>query len=71
MDGVKIPWQSLSSDTLTAVIEEFVTRDGTDYGAIETDLATRVAQVKAGLISGKVSLAYDELSDTCTILEQV
>jgi hypothetical protein len=30
-----IPYQNLSPEALPGVIEEFVTRDGTDYGLIE------------------------------------
>lgn len=36
-----IPAELLQADTLTALIEDFVTRDGTDNGD-ETPLETRV-----------------------------
>jgi uncharacterized protein len=32
MTALKIPYDQLNSETLHGVIEEFVTRDGTDYG---------------------------------------
>ncbi|MBG32243.1 MAG: hypothetical protein CL552_04000, partial [Alcanivorax sp.] len=39
-----VPWKDLPADTLTNLIEEFVTRDGTDYGDQEIPTATKVEQ---------------------------
>ena len=41
-----IPWERIPPDTLERLIEEYVTRDGTDYGTVETPLETRVEQVR-------------------------
>ena len=30
-----IPYKELGAETLTAIIEDFVSREGTDYGAVE------------------------------------
>lgn len=48
--------------------EEFVTRDGTDYGEVEISLKTKIAQVLAQLKSGKAVIVFDQKSETCTIL---
>ena len=37
-DPVPIPFQDLSADALRGVIESFVLREGTDYGAHEYSL---------------------------------
>ena len=42
-----IPPDKVSPRALQGMIEEFVTRDGTDYGERETALAEKVAQVRA------------------------
>ncbi|RVU30300.1 YheU family protein [Neptunomonas marina] len=55
-----VPYESLSADALRGVIEEFVTRDGTDYGAMETSLEARVQQVKQQLHTGEVVILYSE-----------
>ena len=34
-----IPATQLQTDTLTAILEEFITREGTDYGELELNLA--------------------------------
>ena len=41
-----IPHRTLSPDALRGVIEAFVTREGTDYGAQEVPLDTKVLQVQ-------------------------
>ncbi len=62
-----IPHQMLSPDALRGVIEAFVTREGTDYGAQEVTLATKVFQVQQQLDAGTVVLVYDEATESCTI----
>ncbi len=69
MTAIKIPYDQLSPEALNGVIEEFVTRDGTDYGEIETTLETKISQVLAQLKSEKVSIVFDQESETCNILK--
>ena len=64
---MEIPWQKLSDEALTAVIEEFVTREGTEYGARDYGLAEKVAQVRAQLQDGKLGLDYDPDSGSCQL----
>ncbi len=42
-----IPVNKLSFHTLKGVIEEFITRSGTDYGAIEASMENSFIQVKS------------------------
>ena len=58
MNAVKIPYDQLSPEALQGVIEEFVTRDGTDYGEVEIPLETKVAQVMTQLRSGKAVIVF-------------
>ena len=62
-----IPHRMLSPEALSGVIEAFVTREGTDYGAQEVPLATKVLQVQQQLNTGTAVLVYDEATDSCTI----
>ena len=62
-----IPHRMLSPDALRGVIEAFVTREGTDYGAQEVSLETKVLQVRQQLDEGTAVLVYDEDTDSCTI----
>ena len=61
---MKIPYESLSPATLREIVEEFVTRDGTDHSQI----SQRVLDVLDQLEVGSVELFYDELTGTCNIV---
>lgn len=69
MTALKIPYDQLNSETLNGVIEEFVTRDGTDYGEIEVSLETKISRVLGQLKSGKAVIVFDQKTETCTILK--
>ena len=67
MGAVKIPVDRLTPETLQGVVEEFITREGTDYGKIEVPLDTKLRQVKNLLKSGMAVLIYDSETQTCNI----
>ena len=64
-----ISWELLQPATLQALIEEFVSRDGTDYGAKEINHETKVKQVYELLHSGKVKITFDAETESCDIRE--
>jgi len=63
-----IPYQDLNKSTLIALIEEFIDREGTDYGEVEVSRASMVDQVHQQLITGKVVICYDNESETCNLI---
>ena len=69
MTALKIPYDQLSPEALHGVIEEFVTRDGTDYGEFEISLETKISQVLGQLKSGKAVIVFDQATETCNILK--
>ena len=62
-----IPYQQLSEEALQAIIEDFVTREGTDYGEHEWSLADKVAQLRQQLISGEVVVVYDNATESVSL----
>ncbi|PKN69045.1 MAG: cytoplasmic protein [Deltaproteobacteria bacterium HGW-Deltaproteobacteria-12] len=62
-----IPANKLSAHALKGVIEEFISRNGTDYGAIEASWETSVKQVKEKLKGGLAVLVYDDETETTNI----
>ena len=62
-----IPPESLHPDTLRALIEEFVTRDGAVQGHSETSLEQKVSSVLRQLKSGHVLIVFDEETEACSI----
>ncbi|MCJ8319704.1 MAG: YheU family protein [Colwellia sp.] len=63
-----IPTQDLASETLTAIIEEFVLREGTEYGDEDISLSDKIVQIKNQLAQGSVVLVYSELHESVNIL---
>ena len=61
---IKIPVDELSADALEALIEEFVSRDGTDLA----EAGAKIAQVRGQLRSGAVMIVYDEASESANIV---
>jgi len=62
-----IPVNKLSAKALKGVIEEFISRHGTDYGEIEASLETRFRQVKHKLENGSAVLVFDDETETTNI----
>lgn len=63
-----VPVDRLSPDALSALIEEFVTRSGTDYGRREATLAEKCAAVRTQLKNNRAQITYDPLTQTSTII---
>ena len=60
---LEIPAGRLEPEVLAALLEEFASRDGTDYGEVETVMARRVAQLRGRLDRGEMALLYDSESE--------
>lgn len=65
-----VPWRELDEHTLQNMIEEFVTREGTEYGEQETPLETRVQQVRRHLERGEAVVWFDDYAQTVNILRR-
>ena len=63
-----IPVKKLSSKALQGVIDEFISREGTDYGAVEASREAKFRQVKQKLEAGLAVLVYNDESETTSIL---
>ncbi|MET1078283.1 MAG: YheU family protein [Pseudomonas sp.] len=62
-----IPPDLLQAETLTGLIEEFVTREGTDNGD-ETPLDTRVLRVRRALDKGEAVIVFEPESQQCQLM---
>jgi len=67
MSAHRIPANKLSPEALEGVIEEFITRAGTDYGEVEASLDTKFRQVKSRLATGEAVLIFDDETETTNI----
>jgi uncharacterized protein len=67
---VIISFERLSKEALYGVIEEFVSRDGTDYGFMEVYLENKIDMVLRQLRSGEIFIVYDETTLTTNIVSK-
>lgn len=65
---ILVPYDSLEQSTLMALVEEFVTRDGTDYGDLECATEQKVQQVLAGLADKRWLIVFDPDLEQCNIV---
>ena len=65
---VEVPATALPAEVLRAVLEEFVTREGTDYGDVEYDLDAKVAHVRAQLKRGEARIMWDPETESVTLV---
>jgi uncharacterized protein YheU (UPF0270 family) len=56
---MRIPHDQLDPDTLQNLLEEYATRDGTDYGEREVSLSDKVASLRRQLRSGEVVIWFE------------
>lgn len=65
---MEIPFASLSADALAGVIDEFILREGTDYGDVEASLEKKRRDIIAQLESGKAKLMFDAETESITMV---
>lgn len=63
-----IPLDQLPHETLIAIIEGFILREGTEYGAEDVSKEAKILQVKKQLEQGSAVLVYSELHESINIL---
>ena len=67
---IVVPYESLSENALNGVLEEFITREGTDYGNDEVDLAAKLVEAKNKLLKADVVIVFDLKSERIQLLTQ-
>ena len=65
---IRLAPDDLEPDTLRAVIESFVLREGTDYGVHETSLEDKVAQVLIQIRRGEAHITFDPATESVSIV---
>ena len=65
---VEVPLDSLGDATLRAVIESFVNREGTDYGARERSFEDKIADVRRQLERGTARIVFDPETESVNIV---
>lgn len=66
--GIELSPGDLSPDALRGLVEEFVSREGTDYGHADRSLESKVAAVLRQLESGEARIVFDLASESASIV---
>jgi uncharacterized protein len=64
---VEVPASELAPETLRALVESFVLREGTDYGVREVALEVKVGQVLRQLQRGDARIVFDPATESVDI----
>ena len=70
MDPVEIQLEQLSEEAQLGVIDAFIWREGTDYGAHEVAHETKQAQIRRHIENKKVRLVFDPSSESITLMTE-
>lgn len=65
---VTIPHDRLSEEALRGVVEEFITREGTDYGQSEFSLERKVEQVMGQVSRGDAFILFDPTTRSTSVV---
>lgn len=65
-----IPPSQLNPDVLNNILEEFITREGTDYGQQELNLQEKVERLHPQVMKGEVLIVFDERLQNIQLLSK-
>ena len=65
-EPVLVPWQQLSEAALLGVMDDFILREGTDYGG-ERSLVAKRAAVMDQIREGSALIVFDPRSESVTL----
>jgi uncharacterized protein YheU (UPF0270 family) len=65
--GIAVPYERLEATVLRGIIEEFVLREGTDYGHAECTLEKKVETVHQQIIQGKIVVLFDPETESINL----
>lgn len=66
--AVEVPLSALSEEALRGLIESFVLREGTDYGAVERTHEQKIADVRRQLERGEARVEFDPRTESTNLV---
>lgn len=70
VQGIVVPFEKLSKEALGCLIEEFILREGTDYGSYEYSLSEKQEQVFRQIESGEVVVVFDPAEESTSLVQK-
>jgi uncharacterized protein len=67
---MRIPYQQLDETTLSNLIEQYILREGTDYGEVEFSLQEKTLQILKQVKNEDIYIMYSELHESVTLVSK-
>ncbi|WP_297190348.1 YheU family protein [uncultured Porticoccus sp.] len=67
---ILIPPDRLSDELLTALLDDFIAREGTDYGFEELTLQAKRQRLRRQVDRGDVVITFDPVTESCNLLSR-
>jgi uncharacterized protein YheU (UPF0270 family) len=65
-----IPLEKISEEALEGLINEFILREGTDYGQVEVSLEKKHEQIIKQLKSGRTLVVFDPVEESASLVRK-
>ena len=65
---IEIPPNKLADEILVSIIEEFINREGTDYGKQEVKLDVQIKRARSKIMRGDVLIMIDPKTESCNLI---
>ena len=65
---IEVPKDRVSPEALGALMEEFILREGTDYGHSEATLEDKKKKLQKQLESGRATIVFSTLTENTTLM---
>jgi uncharacterized protein YheU (UPF0270 family) len=65
---IEIPPNRLADEILVSIIEEFINREGTDYGKQEVKLDVQIKRARSKIMRGDVLIMFDPKTESCNLI---
>jgi uncharacterized protein YheU (UPF0270 family) len=65
---VLVPSEALSPEALDGIIDNFILREGTDYGSEEVTRETKIQRVRKQIEKSDVKIVYDPNTESVTLM---
>ncbi|HEX7676238.1 MAG TPA: YheU family protein [Bdellovibrio sp.] len=67
---VEIPADQLSHDAIAGIVESFILREGTDYGANEVSLEKKKEQIHRQISKKEIKIVFDPNTESVTLMTE-
>ena len=65
---IEIPPNKIADEILVSIIEEFINREGTDYGKQEVKLDVQIKRARSKIMRGDVLIMFDPKTESCNLI---